>query len=75
MNDSTNSLPKPDLMVVARNITIDEAIRSLQEMKNLSILGGDTVLHVVMDEVTPIPVSGIALEQDQDGAIVTIRFS
>lgn len=51
-------------------LTIDEAIAKLTKARTKAKLGGETVLHVCIDEVPYIPVKDIKVENDEDGAVV-----
>ncbi len=58
-------------------ITIDDAIRTLQSIRERSRLGGGTVLVLSLSgsglEVTPV--NSLFLEQPDDGAVVEVRVS
>lgn len=53
-------------------MTIDEAIDALQEIKEASKLGGNTVLVLCIPDVPYLNVDDITLDEDEDGAVVLL---
>lgn len=53
-------------------ITIDELIQSLEKQKQNALLGGDSVVHVCIDEVPYLPVREVKIESDDQGSIALI---
>jgi len=55
-------------------ITVDEAIEQLQAVKAKSVLGGNTCLHVCIQNVEYQPVTEIILEQitEDSGAVALV---
>jgi hypothetical protein len=59
-------------------MTINEAIKRLTALRNLSSLGGDTVLTVCLEDDSGyeyMEVSDLTIDSDPDGALCLVRVS
>lgn len=53
-------------------MSIDELIQELETTKQKSKRGGRTQVYFIREEVEPIPLMGVQLIEDPDGAIVEL---